>query len=71
MDAMWALVLVPILVVVLVGGYFLAKAFMNISSAMAELKHELGQLGEMGPRLQRLADDVGQLTDSMEERNRQ
>ena len=68
---MWALLLVPLLVIILVGGYFLAKAFMNITSAMAELKNELGQLGEMGPRLQRLADDVGQLTDSMEERNRQ
>lgn len=71
MSPMWALWVAPMIVIIVVGGYFLVKAFIKVSSAMAELKNELTQLGEMGPRLQRLADDVGQLTDSMEERRRQ
>lgn len=70
MHGMWALWVVLVLVV-LVGGFFLVKAFIKFSAAMVQLRTELTQLGEMGPRLQRLADDVGQLTDSMEERNRQ
>lgn len=58
-------------VLVLVGGYFLVRAFAKFSSAMGELKSELNTLGEMGPRLQKLAEDVNQLTDSMEQRRRQ
>jgi hypothetical protein len=70
MRRMWALWSVLVLVV-LIGGFFLVKAFVKFSTAMAQLRTELTQLGEMGPRLQRLADDVGQLTDSMEERRPQ
>ena len=66
----WVLLVVG-LVVVAVGGYFLVRAFMNFSSAMGQLKSELNALGEMGPRLQKLAEDVNQLTDSMEQRRRQ
>lgn len=67
---MWALWLLLVLVL-LAGGYFLLRAFVRVSQAMKELQAGLAELGEMGPRLQRLAGDVSQLADSIEERRRQ
>ena len=67
---MWVLMGVGA-VAILVGGFFLVRAFISFSSAMGELKSELTTLGEMGPRLQKLAEDVNQLSDSMEQRRLQ
>ena len=67
---MWVILAIGV-IVILVGGFFLVKAFAKFSSAMGQLRTELNTLGEMGPRLQQLAEDVGQLSDSMEERRRQ
>jgi len=65
-----ALWLLPV-VVLAVGGYFLVKAFTRMSAAMQDVKTGLAELGEMAPRLQRLAGDMSELADSMEEKRRQ
>lgn len=67
---MWALWLIP--VVVLGGGlFFLLKAFVKVNEAMVEMRDTLAELGEMGPRLQRLAGDVSQLAENIEEKRHQ
>lgn len=53
------------------GSYFLLRAFIKLQAAMVEVRESLAELGEMGPRLQRLAGDVGQLAESIEEKRRQ
>lgn len=68
MSALW---LIPVIAILLVGIFFLLRAFIRLSSAMAEVRTGLAQLSEMGPRLQRLANDVNQLNDSIEEKRRQ
>jgi hypothetical protein len=68
---MVVLVLFLLIAALLVGGYFLLRAFARVSQAMKELQEGLAELGEMGPRLQRLAGDVSQLADSIEERRHQ
>ncbi|MGH9225114.1 MAG: hypothetical protein ACRD2W_15345 [Acidimicrobiales bacterium] len=67
MEALW---LLPAVVLV-VGIYFLARSVMRLNSAMAEVREGLAQLGEMGPRLQRLAGDMSELSQSIEEKRRQ
>lgn len=66
-EVLWV---IPILV--LVGGlYFLLRAFMKVNEAMTEMRDTLAELGEMGPRLQRLAGDVSQLAENIEEKRHQ
>lgn len=67
---MWALWLIPV-AVLMVGLYFLLKAFLRVNEAMVEMRETLAELGEMGPRLQRLAGDVSQLAESIEEKRQQ
>lgn len=67
---MWLLWLLPI-AVILVGVYFLLKAFVRVNAAMIEMRESLAELGQMAPRLQRLAGDVSQLAESIEEKRRQ
>ena len=68
MDAL--LWLLPIAVLA-VGGFFLVRAFVRVSAAMREVRAGMAELGEMGPRLQRLAGDMSQLSDSLQEKRRQ
>jgi len=67
MEALW---LIPAVVLV-AGLYFLARSVMRLNAAMSEVRDGLSQLGEMGPRLQRLAGDMTELNKSIEERRRQ
>ena len=67
MSALW---LLPAIVLV-VGVYFLIRSVLRLNSAMSEVREGLATLGEMGPRLQRLAGDMSQLAESMEEKRRQ
>lgn len=62
---MWALVALAIAVIG-VGAFFLVRAAVRFSQAMSEVKDGLAQLGEMGPRLQTLSKDLGDLTESLE-----
>jgi cytochrome c-type biogenesis protein CcmH/NrfF len=62
--------LLPIAVLI-VGGFFLFRAFARVSAAMREVREGMAELGEMGPRLQRLAGDMSQLSDSIQEKRRQ
>ena len=70
MHPMWALWLLPI-VILAVGGWFLLRAFTRLQAAMQEVRHNLAELSEMGPRLQRLGHDVSELADSIEEKRQQ
>jgi uncharacterized membrane protein len=65
--SMWAFWVVAGLVLV-AGLVFLVRAFIRFNQAMGEVKKNLAELGEMGPRLQRLAKDVGELTESLEQK---
>lgn len=67
---MWALWLIPV-VVLGVGMFFLLKAFVRVNQAMVEMRETLAELGEMGPRLQRLAGDISQLAENVEEKRPQ
>lgn len=67
MEVLWVL---PVLVL-LVGLYFLMRAFLRLNAAMQEVRTNLAELAEMAPRLQGLANDVGQLAESIEEKRRQ
>ncbi len=67
MEALW---LVPIAVLA-VGVWFLLRAFIRVNAAMIEMRQALAELGDMAPRLQRLAGDVSQLAENMEEKRRQ
>ena len=67
MEALW---LLPAVVLV-VGIWFLARSVVRLNAAMAEVREGLAQLGEMGPRLQRLAGDMSELSQSIEEKRRQ
>ncbi len=57
--------------VLLVGGFFLFRAFVRVSAVMREERQIMLELGEMGPRLQRLAGDMSELSDSIQEKRRQ
>ncbi len=58
-------------VVALLGaGYFLVRAFTRTSAAMREVREQLAEINEMGPRLQRLAGEMNNLTETLEEKRR-
>lgn len=64
---MWAFWVIAALLLV-AGLVFLVRAFVRFNQAMGEVRQNLAELGEMGPRLQRLAKDVGELTESLEQK---
>lgn len=68
MDALLWLLPVAVLVV---GGFFLFRAFVRVSAAMREVRESMAELGDMGPRLQRLAGDMSELSDNIQEKRRQ
>jgi cytochrome c-type biogenesis protein CcmH/NrfF len=67
---MWLLWLLPLAVIVF-GGWLLLRAFVRLSAAMQEVRQNLAELSEMGPRLQRLGRDVSELAESIEEKRQQ
>jgi hypothetical protein len=67
MEVLW---LLP--VIILLGGlWFLLRAFIRLQAAMREVRVNLAELSEIAPRLQGLANDVGKLAESIEEKKRQ
>jgi cytochrome c-type biogenesis protein CcmH/NrfF len=71
MTGMDALLWILPVVALVVGVYFLVRAFLRLQAAMRDVKAGLAELNEMAPRLQRLAGDMSQLSESIEERRRQ
>lgn len=67
MEVLWVL---PV-AVLLVGLYVLFRAFVRLQAAMKEVRGNLAELAEIAPRLQGLAQDVAQLSESIEEKRQQ
>lgn len=67
MSALW-LLLVP---VVLVGGFFLIRGFVQVAAALKGLRASLDEMSEAGLRLRDLRGDLDKLTETMERRRRQ
>lgn len=67
MEVLWVL---PV-AVLLVGLYVLFRAFVRLQAAMQEVRGNLAELAEIAPRLQGLAQDVAQLSESIEEKRQQ
>jgi hypothetical protein len=68
MEALW---LIPVLALLAVGLFFLVRAFIKLQAAIVEVRKGLSDLGDMGPRLQRLGQDVSQLNETIEQKRRQ
>ncbi|MDQ3978371.1 MAG: hypothetical protein M3314_02305 [Actinomycetota bacterium] len=63
--------LVIVLIILAVALYFLVRAFIRLQKQVIEVKNAMKDLGDMGPRLQRLGQDMGKLAESLEEDRRQ
>ncbi len=61
--------LLPV-VALLAAGYFLVRAFIRTTAAMREVRERLAEINEMGPRLQQLAGEMSNLTETLEEKRR-
>ena len=68
MSALW---LIPVVALLAVALFFLVRAFIRLQSQVIEVRKGLSELNEMGPRLQRLGKDIGQLAENLEEKRRQ
>ncbi len=68
MEALW---FVPVFALLIVGLFFLVRAFIKLQAAVVDVRKGLSDLNDMGPRLQRLGNDVSQLAESIEEKRRQ
>jgi hypothetical protein len=65
MSALW-LLLVP---VVLVGGFFLVRGFIQVNAALKGVRASLEEMSEAGLRLRDLRGDLDRLNEAVE-RNR-
>jgi hypothetical protein len=63
MSALW-LLLVP---VVLVGGYFLIRGFMQISASLAQLRVAMDELAKAGADLEKVREEVSRLGETVDE----
>ena len=68
MEGLW---LIPVIALLAVALFFLVRAFIRLQKQVVEVKNAMAELGDMGPRLQRLGKDMSQLAETMEERRRQ
>ncbi|MCA1691492.1 MAG: hypothetical protein ABR540_03430 [Acidimicrobiales bacterium] len=68
MEVLW---FIPVLALLGVGLYFLIRSFIKLQAAIKDVRSGLSDLGDMGPRLSRLGEDVSHLAESLEEKRRQ
>lgn len=66
-EALW-LLLVP---VVMVGGFFLIRAFARLSKSILALRTAMTDLAEAGVALNKVQEEVARLGDSLDEVRRQ
>ncbi|HJV09203.1 MAG TPA: hypothetical protein VJ653_05960 [Acidimicrobiales bacterium] len=66
MEALW-LLLIPVL---LVGGFFMIRAFMRLSKSIAELRTAMTDLAEAGAALNSVQEEVSRLGASVDEAHR-
>lgn len=67
MEALW-LLLIPVM---LIGGYFMIRAFMRLSKSIAELRTAMTDLAEAGAALNAVQDEVAKLGATVDEVHRQ
>lgn len=65
-EALW-LLLIPVL---LVGGFFMIRAFMRLSKSIAELRTAMTDLAEAGAALNSVQEEVSRLGASVDEAHR-
>ncbi len=63
MQALW-LLLIPVM---LVGGFFLIRAFMRLSKSIVELRTAMTDLADAGAALNSVQDEVSRLGASIDE----
>jgi hypothetical protein len=63
--------LVLVIAILVVALFFLVRAFIRLQKQVVEVKNAMKDLGDMGPRLQRLGQDMGRLAESLDEERRQ
>ena len=67
MEALW-LLLIPVL---LIGGYFMIRAFMRLSKSIVELRTAMNDLAEAGAALNSVQAEVAKLGATVDEQRRQ
>lgn len=67
MEALW-LLLIPVL---LVGGFFMIRAFMRLSKSIVELRTAMTDLAEAGAALNDVQAEVAKLGANLDETRRQ
>lgn len=63
--------LILVIAILVVALFFLIRAFIRLQKQVVEVRNAMKDLGDMGPRLQRLGQDMGRLAESLEEERRQ
>ena len=63
--------LVVVIAILAAALFFLVRAFVRLQKQLMEVKGAMKDLGDMGPRLQRLGQDMGKLVEGLEEEHRQ
>ena len=63
--------LVVVILILVVGLFFLVRGFMRLHQQVLEVKNAMKDLRDMGPRLQRLGQDMAKLAEGIEEEPRQ
>ncbi len=59
--------MVLVIAILAAALFFLIRAFVRLQKQVVEVKNAMKDLGEMGPRLQRLGQDMGKLVEGLEE----
>ena len=67
MEALW-LLLIPVM---LIGGFFLIRAFMRLSKSIVELRSAMTELAEAGAALNDVQAEVSRLGATVDEAHRQ
>ena len=67
MEALW-LLLIPVM---LIGGFFLIRAFMRLSKSIVELRSAMTELAEAGAALNDVQAEVSRLGATVDEVHRQ
>lgn len=67
MEALW-LLLIPVL---LVGGFFMIRAFMHLSKSIVELRTAMDDLAEAGAALNDVQAEVSRLGATVDKTRRQ
>lgn len=66
MEFLWVI----LAAILLVAGWFMVRAFVRLGAAMRQMRESLSELGQMGPRLQQLGEEMTAINQALEQRSR-